>query len=84
MNLSKLLEMVKDRQAWCVAVHGGCKELDAIEKQHISYKLHNIYQKLSKIIHRMNTYNLYGMYKYMCSVYLYVMYKYNKNICISI
>ena len=22
MNLSKLLEMVKDREAWCIAFHG--------------------------------------------------------------
>ena len=25
MNLSKLREMVKDREAWCVAVHGVTK-----------------------------------------------------------
>ena len=25
MSLSKLLEMVKDREAWCAAVHGATK-----------------------------------------------------------
>ena len=25
MSLSKLWEMVKDREAWCVAVHGASK-----------------------------------------------------------
>ena len=28
MNLSKLQEIVKDREAWCAADHGGCKQLD--------------------------------------------------------
>ena len=30
MNLSKLWEMVKDREAWSAAAH-GCKELNTIE-----------------------------------------------------
>ena len=28
MNLSKFLELIKDRGAWCAAVHGGHKESD--------------------------------------------------------
>ena len=31
MNLSKLRETVKDREAWCASVHGGHKESDTTE-----------------------------------------------------
>ena len=32
MSLSKGQEIVKDREAWHAAVHGGHKELDMIER----------------------------------------------------
>ena len=33
MSLSNLRGIVKDTEAWCVAVHGGSKESDTTEQQ---------------------------------------------------
>ena len=32
INLSKLQEILEDREAWRVAVHGGCKESDVTKR----------------------------------------------------
>ena len=46
VSLSNLREMVKDREAWHAAVHGGRKELDLrvgpelVTEQHVFYKPH--------------------------------------------
>ena len=41
MHLSKLQEMVKDKKAWCAAVHGGHKELDMNEQLNNNHDLIN-------------------------------------------
>ena len=32
MSLTKLHTLVMDREAWCAAMHEGCKELDKTEQ----------------------------------------------------
>ena len=39
MNLSKFQEIVKDREAWHAAVHGGHRELDTTEQLNKSQNL---------------------------------------------
>ena len=52
MSLSKLWEIVKDREAWCAAVHGGHKELDTTEQQNNNINIIILILHMRKLGHR--------------------------------
>ena len=48
MNLSKLQEMVKDREAWCATIHG-------VSKMHMTWWLNNNKHKIMVILSHVHT-----------------------------
>ena len=49
MNLGKLQEMVRDREAWCAAVHGVTKRQDWVTGRQ-QQKIHTKYLECFKIL----------------------------------
>ena len=49
-SLNELQELVMDREAWCAAIHGGRKELEATERLNLTELKNPLIRKSTSII----------------------------------